>query len=119
MKTYTFKKAALSAAICFSFNMAAESSQGVPAKSPQRVTIVVDGNGYKPASVNVKAGQPVQLTFVSKGDSCSNTVNFPALKKSLSLNRGDQKTLTYTPKKGQTLSYICGMQMFKGKVVAR
>ena len=80
---------------------------------------MVDGNGYKPASVNVKAGQPVQLTFVSKGDGCTNTVNFPSLKKSLSLNRGDKKTLTYTPKKGQTLAYICGMQMFKGKVVAR
>ena len=85
----------------------------------QRVTVVVDGSGYKPAKVNVKAGQPVQLTFVSKGSSCANDIRIPALKKSLTLSTGQKKTLTFTPKKGQTIAFACGMKMFKGKVVAK
>ena len=119
MNTYTFKKAALGAFVCFSLNMAATPSQAAPAKGQQRVTITVDGNGYTPSSVNVKAGRPVQLTFVSKGQSCANFISFPSLKKTLSLQKGDKRSVTYTPKKGQTLAYSCGMQMFKGKVVAR
>ncbi len=90
-----------------------------PGKAAQRVTVVVDSSGYKPSTINVKAGQPVQLTFHSKGNSCANLVSIPALKKTLSLKNGQKKTLTFTPKKGQTLAFACGMKMFKGKVVAR
>ena len=90
-----------------------------PGKTAQRVTVVVDSSGYKPATVNVKAGQPVQLTFVSKGNSCANDIRIPALKKSLTLKAGQKKILTFTPKKGETIDFACGMKMFKGKVVAK
>lgn len=96
-----------------------DAALAAPGKDAQRVTIMVDGSGYKPASINVKAGKPVHLTFLSKGNSCTNTVNIPALKKTLALKTGQKKTLTFTPKKGQTLAFACGMKMFKGKVVAR
>ncbi len=88
-------------------------------KGVQRVTVTIDGSGYKPATVNVKAGQPVRLTFLSKGSSCANTVNIPALKKTLVLKTGQKKILTFTPKKGQTLAFACGMGMYKGRIVAR
>ena len=119
MNTYIFKNAALGTLVCFSLNSAAMPSQAAPAKGQQRITITIDGNGYTPSSVNVKAGRPVQLTFVSKGESCANTISFPSLKKTISLQKGDKKSVTYTPEKGQILAYSCGMQMFKGKVVAR
>ncbi|HXI15745.1 MAG TPA: cupredoxin domain-containing protein [Chloroflexota bacterium] len=95
------------------------AASAAPGKATQRVTVVVDSSGYKPATVNVKAGQPVQLTFLSKGSSCANTVSVPALKKTLSLKTGQKKTLTFTPKKGQTLAFACPMKMYQGKVVAR
>ncbi len=88
-------------------------------KGVQRVTVTIDGSGYKPATVNVRAGQPVQLTFVSKGDSCANTVSIPDLKKTLSLKTGQKKTVTFTPRKGQTIAFACSMKMFKGKVTAK
>ena len=84
----------------------------------QKVTVTIDG-GYKPATVSVKAGLPVQLTFFSKGASCANTVNIPALKKTLALKTGQKKTLTFTPKKGQNLAFACGMGMYKGRIVAK
>ncbi|MBW3635266.1 MAG: cupredoxin domain-containing protein [Armatimonadetes bacterium] len=90
-----------------------------PSQAAQRVTVVVDGSGYKPATINVKAGRPVQLTFLSKGSSCANTVSIPALNKTLALQAGQKKALTFTPKKGQTLAFACAMKMYSGKVVAR
>ena len=36
----------------------------------QKVTVTIDG-GYKPATVSVKAGQPVQLTLRNRRDAAS------------------------------------------------
>ena len=85
----------------------------------QHVTVTVDGNGYHPAAVNVKAGQEVHMTFVSKGDSCANSISIPALKKTISLKPGQKKEIVFTPKKGQTIAFACSMNMFKGKAVAK
>jgi plastocyanin domain-containing protein len=88
-------------------------------KATQNVTVTVDETGYRPARLNVKAGQPVRMTFVSKGDSCANAVSIPALKKTFSLNPGQKKEITFTPKRGQTIAFTCSMKMFKGKAVAK
>lgn len=88
-------------------------------KHTQNVTVTVDGKGYHPAMVNVKAGQEVHMTFVSKGGGCANSVSIPALKKTFSLKTGQKKEVVFTPKKGQTLAFACKMNMFKGKVVAK
>ncbi|PQV62700.1 Cupredoxin-like domain-containing protein [Abditibacterium utsteinense] len=85
----------------------------------QDVTVLVDGKGYHPAMVGVKAGKEVHMTFVSKGESCGNNISIPALKQNLSLKVGQSKMIKFTPKKGQTIAFACGMKMFKGKVVAK
>lgn len=77
------------------------------------------GSGYTPATTNVKAGQEVRLTFQSKGSGCTNTVSIPAFHKMLRLKQGQKQEVVFTPRKGQTIALICGMKMFKGKVVAR
>lgn len=96
-----------------------DAALAAPGKAAQRITVVVDGSGYKPATINVKAGRPVQLTFQSKGNSCANMVKIPALGKTLALKNGQKKTLTFIPKMGETLAFACSMKMYKGKVVAR
>lgn len=85
----------------------------------QDVTVTVDGTGYHPAMVNVKAGREVHMTFVSKGESCANGVVIPALKKTVNLKVGQSKMIKFTPKKGQTIAFACSMKMFKGKVMAK
>ena len=85
----------------------------------QHVTITITDKGYSPSSVNVKAGQKVAMTFVSKGGGCGNAVTIPALKKSFSLKKGQKKNIVFTPKKGQTIAFACSMNMYKGKVVAK
>lgn len=85
----------------------------------QNVTVTVDGKGYHPAMVNVKAGQEVHMTFVSKGASCANGIRIPALKKSINLKPGQKQEVVFTPKKGQTIAFACSMNMFKGKAMAK
>ncbi|RYX85087.1 hypothetical protein EON83_07520 [bacterium] len=85
----------------------------------QTARVVIDGS-YKPESVTLKAGIPATLSFTLKSDSgCGNTVVIPALKKTLALKVGQTKTVSFTPKKNQTLAFQCPMQMLNGKVVAR
>ncbi len=88
-------------------------------KHAQNVTVTVDGSGYHPAMVNVKAGQEVHMTFVSKGDSCANGISIPVLHKTISLKKGQKKEVVFTPKKGQIIAFACSMNMFKGKVMAK
>ena len=88
-------------------------------KHVQNVTVSVDARGYHPAMVNVKAGQEVHMTFVSKGGGCANGISIPSLKKSISLKKGQKKEIVFTPKKGQTIAFACSMNMFKGKAVAK
>lgn len=121
MNMELFRRFALVALICAGLIVGATSDKALagPAQKPRRVIIVVDGRGYTPSTVNAVSGQPVQLVFVSKSSTCANTIRFSGIHKTITLNPGDTRTLTLTPKKEQKVSFACGMQMFKGKVVAR
>ena len=85
----------------------------------QDVTVSIDAKGYHPATVSVKAGKEVHLTFVSKDASCAGKISIPALGQTVSLEKGQKKTISFTPKKGQTIAFACTMKMFKGSVQAK
>jgi plastocyanin domain-containing protein len=85
----------------------------------QDVTVSIDGKGYHPATVSVQAGKEVHMTFVSKDASCANKISIPALKQTISLEKGQKKTIKFTPQKGQTIAFACTMKMFKGSVKAK
>ena len=96
---------------------AAQPTEAKQSKDVQRATVTING-GYEPATINVKAGKPLTLTFVSKGESCANAVSIPSLKQSFTLKNGEKKSITVTPKKGTT-TFSCAMGMYEGKVVAK
>ena len=96
----------------------AQPAQAEQEAQVQRATVVIN-DGYTPNKVNVQAGKPLELTFESKGDGCANTVSIPALKQSFTLQNGEKKTLTFTPKKGQAIAFVCGMGMYRGQIAAR
>lgn len=83
----------------------------------QRATVVIDGE-YQPATVSVKAGLPVELTFVRKeAVGCGDVVQFPKLGLKRTLKPGEKTVVMFTPRKAQTLRFTCGMSMYQGKVV--
>jgi plastocyanin len=96
-----------------------QAATAVSGKTGQRATIVING-GYSPARINVKAGRPVQLTFIRNEQSgCGEVVQFPTLGLKRTLATGEKTVITFTPKKAGTISFTCGMGMYKGQVVAK
>ena len=89
-----------------------------PVAKGQKATIVVN-NGFKPSTVVVKAGQPVQLTFDTKEKGCIDTVVFDKLNLKKPLKDGTKTVFTFTPKKPGTYAFHCSMDMMNGKVIAK
>jgi hypothetical protein len=83
----------------------------------QRDTVVIN-RGYTPSIITVKGGVPLQLTFVSTGNSCANSLTIPSLNKTIALKSGQSRSITFTPKKNETIDYNCTMEMYRGQIVA-
>ncbi len=95
------------------------SAHGGKDHKDQKVTVSIDAKGFHPATIKVKPGQEVHLTFVSKGEGCANAFIIPALKQNVTLKKGEKKEIVFTPKKGQVIGFACKMGMFKGTVTAK
>lgn len=84
----------------------------------QKVVIKVD-NAFSPETIEVKAGQPVELTFDTKHRSCATEVIFEGLDIKQPLTDGEKGVVNFTPKVAGTYTYACPMNMMKGKIVAK
>ena len=74
--------------------------------------------GYEPATITVKAGRPMKLTFVRTSDKvCGTEVVFPSmnLKRTLPLNQ--PVDVEFTPSKSGEITFVCDMNMLKGTIV--
>lgn len=91
----------------------ATASEGV-----QSVDITVDG-GYTPDQIVVQAGQPVKLNFLRKDpSSCLEQIILPDFNKSLDLPLNQRATLEVLPEKAGSYTFHCGMNMFRGTMIA-
>jgi RND family efflux transporter MFP subunit len=93
-----------------------------PMKSEEvhSANVAVTEQGYEPASVTLKQGTPARITFVRRTDkTCGTEVVFPeyGIKKELPL--GKPVVVELTPKRTGELTFTCGMDMLRGKVVVR
>ena len=88
-------------------------------KAAQKVTITVANGSYSPASITVKAGKPVELTFLKgKNIGCGDTVVFPGLKITKEL-KAPKTVIMFTPKKAGKLAFTCSMGMYEGSVTVK
>ena len=84
----------------------------------QQVTVVVRG-GYSPATIRVKAAQPVRLVFDRQETSgCSEEVVFPDFGVRRFLPPHTKTTLEIRPPRPGTYAFTCGMSMLHGRVIA-
>ena len=85
---------------------------------PAEVVITVDG-GYDPATIRVKAGQPVRLEFDRRDtSSCSEEVVFPDFGIRKYLPTGARTEIVVTPSTPGTYEFMCGMSMLRGRLIA-
>lgn len=85
----------------------------------QEVDVTVRG-GYEPAQIVVKAGQPVRLNFTRReASTCGEEVVIPGFGKRAHLPENRTVPVEVTPEKPGEYEFTCGMNMYKGKLVAR
>ncbi len=94
-------------------------SAAVSAHGRQTVDVTVKG-GYQPAAIQVQAGQPVQLNFTRReASTCGEEVIFPGFGKRAHLPENQTVSLEVVPDKPWEYEFTCGMNMYRGKLVAQ
>jgi plastocyanin domain-containing protein len=86
----------------------------------QTASVTVTAQGFQPDNLSLKAGTPARITFTRTSEqTCATEIVFPdyGIRKALPLNQS--VAVTFTPKGAGEIGFACGMNMFRGKVVAR
>ena len=85
----------------------------------QEVDVTVKG-GYQPAAIVVKAGRPLRLNFTRREASlCGEEVVLPDFGKRAHLPENKTVSIEITPQKPGEYGFACGMNMYKGKLIAK
>ena len=91
----------------------------VHAFGKQEVDVTVKG-GYQPAAIVVKAGQPVRLNFTRReASTCGEEVLLPDFGKRAHLPENQTVSVEVVPDKPGEYAFTCGMNMYRGKLVAQ
>lgn len=86
----------------------------------QSAKIVVNEQGFEPATVPVRAGMPTRLTFIRTTDkTCGTEVVFPSLKIKRALPLDEPVVLELTPAGAEDIAFACGENMLRGTVVVQ
>jgi plastocyanin domain-containing protein len=93
-------------------------STGESVAGAKRVPIEVNGKGFTPSTVNVAKGEPTTLVFKrTSNETCATEVVFPELKIEKKLPLNEAVAFEVPTDQSRTLSFQCGMGMYKSKVV--
>jgi len=86
----------------------------------QSATVTVTGEGYSPATIWLRRNVPARITFVRTSEvTCGGEVVFPALGIRRELPLNEPVVIRFTPRKSGKLSFVCGMDMWRGSVIVR
>lgn len=86
----------------------------------QRVAVQVTQQGFVPADVAVRAGEPVTLVVTRTTDqTCAKEIVFEATGVRRELPLGEPVEITFTPDRSGEIHYACGMHMLTGKVTVQ
>ena len=87
------------------------------ANNTQTATVEINGKGFDPASLKLKAGVPAKVTFVRKTDEgCAKEVVLKEYNINRALPLNEPVTIEFTPRKGE-FTFACAMGMLKGKLI--
>jgi len=82
--------------------------------------ITVSGDGFEPSQISVKKGEPVKLAFYRQdADNCGGEVVFSKMNIKKRLRVGETVLVEFTPEEAGEISFACGMNMMKGKVLVQ
>lgn len=80
--------------------------------------VILSKDGYEPSTVTFAKGEPTKIAFYRKdAENCGSEVIFKALNITKKLPVGEVVVVDLGDVKGKEVSFACGMDMYKGKVV--
>jgi cobalt-zinc-cadmium efflux system membrane fusion protein len=86
----------------------------------QTARVVVNEQGYKPATVTLRAGTPARITFVRTTDkTCGTEVVFPSLNIKRALPLNEPVAIEFTPSNAGEIAFACGKIMLHGSVIVQ
>jgi plastocyanin domain-containing protein len=84
----------------------------------QEVDVTVKG-GYQPASIVVKAGRPLRLNFTRReATPCGEEVVLPEFGRRAHLPENKTVAIEIVPPEPGEYEFTCGMNMYRGKLIA-
>jgi RND family efflux transporter MFP subunit len=86
----------------------------------QTAWVVVNDQGFEPATVTVRAGAPARITFLRTSDkTCGTEVVLPSLNITRALPLNEPVVIEFTPSTTGEIGFTCGMNMLKGAVTVQ
>jgi len=83
-----------------------------------KVSITVNEDGFSPSAIKAKKGEPLKLEFKRTSDStCAKSVAFPELNLTKDLPLNTPVAIDVPTDQARTLTFQCGMGMYKSSVV--
>lgn len=96
------------------------SAETSPSDGRPEIAIAVGARGYTPSEVEAAAGAPVRLVFTrTSDDGCGQQLVFPDLDIRRDLPLGEPVAVDLTMPATGRVAFTCGMDMYRGAVVAR
>ncbi|MCY7346161.1 MAG: cupredoxin domain-containing protein [Pyrinomonadaceae bacterium] len=96
-------------------NMSENKTASIPEGA---VKVTVSSDGYEPASIKVKKGQPVKLAFTrTDANNCGGEVVFAKQNIRKKLPVGETVLVEFSPTEAGEINFACGMNMMRGKLV--
>jgi plastocyanin domain-containing protein len=97
---------------------AASASPARPKKAPRQVEVTVTSDGFQPAEIKTRAGEPLRLVITRKTDrTCAKEVVIKDLGVHEPLPLNQAVTVDITPRKDGQLRYGCAMDMITGVIL--
>ena len=94
-----------------------QSGSAGQAAATQEVSLTATSSGYDKTEIHVKAGVPVHFSFTAKGAGCGSQLIIDKVGVNL-VSSGNTVDATFTPLAPGNYNYHCGMNMFRGVLVA-
>ena len=89
-----------------------------PKKPPREIQVTVTSEGFQPAEIKTKAGEPLRLVITRTTDrTCAKQVVIKDLGVNKPLPLNEAVAVEITPKENGQLRYACSMDMITGVIV--